>query len=146
MDDVVWLRSMETDPARLKREATKRRKSHEELAVPKALAPEYQEDGREIAYARVRKVTLKRPWPHDKWLENRAWLPFYLLGYPEVSQGSGFKVRIDRKGADPLEEQIDVLAKDDETVVVAECKSAARSQIVGACRRTSRSSRISKGR
>ena len=126
MDEVAWLRSMESDPARLRREATKRRKSHEETSVPKAMVPEYQDDGWEVARELKRKTTLRRQWPHDKRLENRTWLLFSLLGYPEISAGRNFKVRIERKGADPLEKQIDVLAKDGETVVVAECKACAK--------------------
>ena len=53
-------------------------------------------------------------------------VPLLPLGYPEISAGRNFKVRIERKGADPLEKQIDVLARDDETVVVAECKACAK--------------------
>src|SRR5947209_9759113 len=45
------------------------------------------------------------------------------LGYPELSDGRSFNVRIERKGAEPLRKQVDVFAKDDETVIVAECKA-----------------------
>jgi DGQHR domain-containing protein len=117
---------METDAARLKREATQRRKSHEETSQPKAMVPAYVDDGWEVVRELKRKVALRRQWPHDKRLENRTWLLFFLLGYPQISAGRNFKVRIERKGADSFEKQIDVFAKDDETVVVAECKSCAK--------------------
>lgn len=51
---------------------------------------------------------------------------FFLMGYPEISSGRNFKVRIDRKGAEPLYKQIDILSKDDETVIVTECKASER--------------------
>ena len=131
MGEAEWLTSMESDKVRLQREAAKRRKPHEAISVPKALAPEYLEDGWELARELKRKAQLRRSWPHDKRLENRSWLLFFLLGYPEIGLGTesahrNFKVRIERKGAETLYKQIDVLAKDDETVVVAECKSCAQ--------------------
>ncbi len=48
----------------------------------------------------------------------------FKLGYPELSDGRNFTIRIERKGAEPLQKQIDVFAKDDETVIVAECKAS----------------------
>ena len=48
----------------------------------------------------------------------------FKLGYPEISDGRSFTIQIERKGAEPLRKQIDVFAKDDETVIVAECKSS----------------------
>jgi hypothetical protein len=47
----------------------------------------------------------------------------FKLGYPELSQGRFFTVLIERKGANAFRKQIDVFAKDEETVVVVECKS-----------------------
>ena len=37
-----------------------------------------------------------------------------------------FTILIERKGAEPLRKQVDVFGKDDETVVVAECKACAK--------------------
>ena len=48
----------------------------------------------------------------------------FKLGYPEISDGRSFTVLIERKGAESLPKQIDVFGKDDETVVVAECKAS----------------------
>lgn len=38
------------------------------------------------------------------------------LGYPEINSGRKFTMLIDRKGAEPLRKQVDVFAKDDETL------------------------------
>lgn len=126
MDQDGWLRPLLTDAAALSREATKRRKAFKETSVAKSDAPELIEQGWEVAQELKRTTRLRREWPHDERLENQAWLLFYLLGYPEISSGRSFKVRIERKGAEPLWKQIDVLAKDHETVVVTECKSCAQ--------------------
>lgn len=126
MDGIDWLAPILADPAKLKREASKRRKLYQETSVPKALVPEYLPEGWEVARELKTRTRLRRPWPHEERLENRAWYLFYLLGYPEMSSGRSFKVRIERKGAKPLTKQVDVLAKDHETALVAECKSSSQ--------------------
>jgi len=47
----------------------------------------------------------------------------FRLGYPEMNEGRSFTILVERKGADPLRKQIDVFAKDSETVIIAECKA-----------------------
>ncbi|HVR91101.1 MAG TPA: DGQHR domain-containing protein [Novosphingobium sp.] len=46
----------------------------------------------------------------------------HRFGYPELNAGRTFKIVVG-KGVDAIEKQIDVFAKDDETVVIAECKA-----------------------
>ena len=120
-----WLNEMSADPAALKREATKRMKSYDELSVAHSDVDLYVSQGWSVFEVMKRKTALRRLWTHDQSLENRTWVLFYLLGYPQISAGRQFSVRIERKGADALWKQIDVFAKDDETVVVTECKSCA---------------------
>ena len=55
-------------------------------------------------------------------LENRFWSVLYRFGYAELNTGRRFKIVVG-KGGEATEKQIDVFAKDDETVVVAECKA-----------------------
>lgn len=66
---------------------------------------------------------MRRPKAIDERLENRFWMLLARLGYPELNAGRKFTVVIERKGAEQLRKQVDVFAKDDETVVVAECKA-----------------------
>ncbi len=124
MADSDWLQPLITETNGLKRAAVKRRKSHQELSVPKAQVQQHTDTGwtvhRELKY----KTRLRKPLPHDASLENKVWYLFYLLGYPEMSDGRNFRVTIKRPGAEPYKKQIDVLAKDEETVLVAECKSS----------------------
>ena len=119
-------RPIVTDPVALRREAAKRRKPYQEKSVSRGEVQESLDQGWETVREGKRKTAVRGPWPHDERLENRTWYLFHLLGYPQLSSGRQFKVRIERKGAEPLWKQIDVLAKDDETVVVAECKSSER--------------------
>jgi len=120
----AWLKEITSDPGKLRREAAKRRKTHKEESIPKALLEDYKNDGWEIDRELVRKIKMRKPFNHDERLENRVWHLHYLLGYPEISEGRNFQVLISRKGAEPFYKQIDVLAKDEETVVVTECKSS----------------------
>lgn len=115
---------MSTDTGRLQREAIVRRKQYAEESVAHALVPEYEADGWSQALSRARITRMRKPFNHDELLENKVWYLMFLLGYPEISSGRNFKVRIARKGAEPIQKQIDVLARDDETVIVAECKSS----------------------
>ena len=119
-----WLEPVITDAGSLKREAAKRRKPFQELSIAKSEVEEYLNDGWEVVRELKIKSRVRKPWSHDKRLENRVWHLFYLLGYPEISEGRNFQVTIKRKGAKSYRKQVDVLAKDDETVIVAECKSS----------------------
>lgn len=114
------------DRKQLDREARKRRDRYDRISVSKKLEEDYLLSGWEADKPLKYKVRLKRPKSVDEILENQAWRLMYLLGYHELSQGRQFSVAILRTGAEPLQKQIDVFAKDDETVVVAECKAATK--------------------
>jgi DNA sulfur modification protein DndB len=118
------LSPMLTDQSKLVREAVKRRKPVHEISVSPALIPEYEAEGWEVDKSLKRLTKLKREKSVDERLENRFWMLMFRLGYPEMNEGRQFTVQIERKGATPLRKQIDVLAKDAETVIVAECKAA----------------------
>lgn len=118
------LSHMVTDRSRLSREAAKRRKDYKEVSVGKHEIQHYRDLGWEFVKELKTKAKFRSPIGHDERLENKTWMLAYLLGYPEISSGRNFQVEIKRKGAEPYLKQIDVLAKDDETVIVAECKSS----------------------
>ena len=124
MEEVTYLCKMHESATTLSKEATWRKKANETISVSRGFAQEYFDKGFGISKELVRKIVVSKEWSHDKQLENKVWMLFYKLGYPEISEGYEFKVRIEKKGVNPLYKQIDVLAKDDETVVVAECKSS----------------------
>jgi DGQHR domain-containing protein len=125
MPDTEWLNPISTETSKIKREAAKRRKACQELSIAKSGVQEYLNAGWAVGRELRIKTRIYKQWSHDERLENKVWYLFYLLGYPELSSGRNFQVTIKRNCADSYKKQIDVLAKDDETVIVTECKSSA---------------------
>ena len=115
---------MLSEPSKIRREAATRRKKDQYVSVSNAEVPRHLNAGWEVAKPLKLRTRIRKPWSHDEQLENRMWLLLFLLGYPELSGGRQFQVTIKRPNAAPYRKQIDVLAKDDETVIVAECKSS----------------------
>jgi len=113
-----------TDPSKLSREAVKRRKPLNFETISPAQIPEFEAEGWQIDKKLKSRTRMKRQKPLDERLENRFWMLLFRLGYPEMNEGRQFTVLIDRKGATPLRKQVDVFAKNNETVVVAECKAS----------------------
>ena len=71
------------------------------------------------------RVVLEKHKPHDEILENRLWGVLYQLGFSELSSGRQFKIAVTTEG-ESATKQVDVYAKIDDIVVVAECKSNAK--------------------
>jgi DGQHR domain-containing protein len=76
-----------------------------------------QEDGWEILRRGKRSIRLKKNKPTDRQLEDDLWCLFYNMGFKELNANRTFSIRVDN---DPPR-QLDVLAKDDETVFIVEC-------------------------
>ena len=123
---VVYLGPLLTDPSKIRREAVGKRKLFEEKSIPAEALPEYEADGWLLDKHLKRVTKVKREKPFDERLENRFWLLLAKMGYPELNDGRSFTICIERKGAETLRKQIDVFGKDDETVIVAECKACAK--------------------
>lgn len=122
----IYLGPLLTDPASLRREAGRRRKPFDEKAIRPDDIPEHEAVRWKVdRYLKKGiKVKVRREKEIDERLENRFWMLLFKMGYPEMNSGRKFSVLIDRKGAEPLRKQVDVFAKDDETVIVTECKAA----------------------
>lgn len=124
-DTHQYLGPLLTDPSRIRREAVRRRKPFDEKSVPSDAVARYESMGWTIDRKLKRDTKMRREKSIDERLENRFWMLLVKLGYPELSDGRGFTILIDRKGAEPLRKQIDVFGKDGETVIIAECKASA---------------------
>ncbi|MEA2165647.1 MAG: sulfur modification protein DndB [Thermoanaerobaculia bacterium] len=85
---------------------------------------EQEQHGWKVEKRLALKVRLRRLKNADERLENRFWYLLYRLGYAELNQSRDFQITIERHGAKAHLKQIDVFAKDDETVIVAECKAS----------------------
>jgi DNA sulfur modification protein DndB len=119
----TYLAPLLCDSHQLAREAVKRRKLFNEKTLSADEIAEHEALGWIVDRKLIKKTRLKKQKLVDERLENRCWMLLFKLGYPEMNQGRNFSVLIQRKGADPIRKQIDVFAKDDETVVVIECKA-----------------------
>jgi len=119
----TYLAPLLCDPHQLAREAVRRRKLFNEKALSSDEIAEHEALGWVFDKKLVKKTRFKKQKVIDERLENRCWMLLFKLGYPELSQGRSFAILVERKGADPIRKQIDVFAKDDETVVVLECKA-----------------------
>lgn len=108
-------------------EFKKRKQRHVQLKahpadVAKLLTEGWENSGRTLKDGRV---VLLRSKPHDEVLENRFWSVLYHLGYDELNTGRAFKIQVtDTKSGKEVFKQVDIFAKDDDSVIVAECKSS----------------------
>jgi len=98
----------------------------DERTVSPEQIPELEAEGWEVDKKLKRATRMKRLKSIDERLENRFWLLLAKLAYPEINEGRKFNVVIERRGADPINKQVDVFAQDDETVIIAECKASAK--------------------
>jgi DGQHR domain-containing protein len=112
------------ETSKIRREAAKRRNPYDYVSISKSEVDAYVANGWSIEKELKQKTRLKRQRPIDVWLENRVWMLFHRMGYHELNAGRNFAILVDRKNSDPEKKQIDVFAKDDETVIVAECKAS----------------------
>ena len=121
---LVYLHPLLADQRQIRREAAKRRKLFNEKKLSSDQIPEHEAAGWVIAKHLRRKTKVKKQKELDERIENRFWMLLYRMGYPELNQGRNFTILIQRKGAEDIKKQIDVFAKDEETVIVAECKAS----------------------
>ncbi|WP_024517131.1 DGQHR domain-containing protein [Bradyrhizobium sp. Tv2a-2] len=89
----------------------------------KAVAEGWSATGRQYKDGQIQ---IEKTKSHDEVLENRFWSVLYHLGYDELNIGRKFKIQVtDLDKGEEVSKQVDVFAKDDDTVVIAECKSSA---------------------
>ena len=113
-----------TDKAARVAEYKKRKTRYDLQTVAPSLVEGLLGQGWEQIPGRGKNPRLRRPKTFDELLENDFWSILYMLGYPNLNSGRNFKVEISlNQNGKPVTKQIDVLAFDDETVIVAECKA-----------------------
>jgi DGQHR domain-containing protein len=109
-------------------EFKKRKQRFQQLKCHPADLQKFEVEGWEATGRELKdgRLVLEKSKPHDEILENRFWSVLYHLGYDDLNIGRGFKIQItDTKSGKEVSKQVDVFAKDADTVVVAECKSSA---------------------
>lgn len=75
------------------------------------------QDGWAVAKRNKRSVRLEKPKPIDRQLEDDVWTLFYRMGFTDLNADRQFFVA----AKDGSKRQLDVFAKDDETVFIVEC-------------------------
>jgi DNA sulfur modification protein DndB len=104
-------------------EYSRRRKFYDEKTINSKLRQEHEKEGW-IHVADLKfGAKVKKAKSHDEVLENRIWCILYQLGYPVLNVGRKFSIEIANQDGQTVTKQVDVFAKDDETVIVVECKS-----------------------
>lgn len=74
------------------------------------------------------KTKIYLPKSQDVAFEDKVWALFALLGFKLLNADRHFDIPYDKKNTG-LTQQIDVFAKDDETVLIVECKSSSKDKI-----------------
>ena len=100
----------------------RRSKVYNEESFEKPLREVREADGWIVQRENKSSYRMRRAKRFDEVLENRFWNVLYRFGYAELNAGRHFRVVVG-KGDKATEKQIDVFAKDDETVVISECKA-----------------------
>lgn len=74
------------------------------------------------------KTKLIKRKPFDIAFEDKVWTLFALLGFKLMNKDRHFHIPYDKKDSN-LTHQVDIFAKDDETVLIIECKSTLKDKI-----------------
>src|SRR5262249_25780330 len=80
-------------------------------------------DGWAISKKLKRTLRLVKAKSIDRRFEDRVWRLFYRMGYVDLGKGPNFAISYKAADGTQREKQVDVFAKDDETVIVGECKA-----------------------
>lgn len=111
-----------TETGAKRAEYGRRSKAYDEESFEKPLREARETEGWVVQRENKSSFRMRRAKRFDEVLENRFWNTLYRFGYAELNSGRRFRIAVG-KGGEATEKQIDVFAKDDETVVVAECKA-----------------------
>lgn len=103
-------------------EYTRRTKQFDEETVEATLRASRESDGWYMHRENKASLRMRKPKQSDEILENRFWNILYRFGYAELNKGRRFRIFIG-KAESAGEKLVDVFAKDDETIVVAQCRS-----------------------
>ncbi|NKM42080.1 DGQHR domain-containing protein [Rhizobium laguerreae] len=78
-------------------------------------------DGWAVSKRNKRSVRMARPKPADRQLEDDVWSLLYRMGFSSLNADRNFRLPIDERAPS---RQIDIFAKDNETVFIVECTHA----------------------
>jgi DNA sulfur modification protein DndB len=83
----------------------------------------YEAEGWTVDKALKRFIRIRRDKSLDQKFEDQVWRLFFKIGYDELNKGRKFQIRYKAADGTTRSKQIDIFAKDQETIVVGECKA-----------------------
>ena len=92
------------------------------MKVPIGAETPYLADDWSISKKLKRQLRLGKAKNLDRQFEDRVWRLFYKMGYEDLNKGHDFTIQYKAADGSRREKQVDIFAKDSETVVVGECK------------------------
>ncbi|WP_299681994.1 DGQHR domain-containing protein [uncultured Dokdonia sp.] len=95
---------------------------YDEISVTHNLVEDYLDDDWEVFKILKTKTRLRKPKSHNRLFEDDIWCQFYELGYRNMNFDESFQLPYGKEEEDS--KQIDVIAIDDESIIIIECKSS----------------------
>lgn len=104
-------------------ERRKRATLYDQMSVHPKLVEDMKAEGWVFDKELKHKVRLKKPKSLAEVLENQFWVLMHKMRFPVLNEGRHFRIEFKRPHGGYDKKQIDVFAKNDESVVVVECKT-----------------------
>ena len=103
-----------------------KRKQYVYESIPKKRVDEYLAEGWEVDNVKYKTVTrMKKPKPIGDYFEDQIWCILSKMNFKEMNRDRNFKIPISSH-PEVHPKQIDVFAKDDDVVLLVECKAASK--------------------
>ena len=84
----------------------------------------HTEEGWEVVRRNKKTLRVRKPKPVGQQLEDDVWTLLASAGFPEMSSGHNFTIPVSSDGYEVPPKQIDVVAVDNDTALVVECKAS----------------------
>ena len=108
----------------IRSELRRRRLAFIETTIPMSDELSHTEAGWEVVRRNKKTLRIRKPKPVGQQLEDDVWALLALAGFQEMSLGRNFTIPVSGDGAEVPPKQIDVVAVDDDTALVVECKAS----------------------
>lgn len=119
---VGLLSKMSSDPTELLRLYRAKASKYHTKSVDHSLVEDYKKDGwEEFGKPLKTKTAIRIKKRHSRQFEDDLWCQFYDLGYRRLSIGDDFRIPFSKDGND--RKQIDLVAVNDDSILLVECKS-----------------------
>lgn len=115
-----------SDASKLSRIYKAKKKDHYIISVDHNLVQDYEKDGWTIDKILKTKTRLTKVKSHSKKFEDEVWCQFYDLGFHTMNLDENLELPFSQDPKD--KKQIDIVAINDETAIIIECKSSERSK------------------